>query len=71
MKAGTAAFWLFIILVAIAAIVVIFAIVFPSDGNAEIIESFLGIIKFVLTLVGGGYLGIQIERHSKTGGDEE
>ena len=60
MKASTAAFWLLIVLIVITAIVAIFSMTHSSDNNLEIMKRFFDIMQYVITLVGGGYLGTQI-----------
>lgn len=66
MKPSTAAFWLLMTLVIITAIVTILAIINTNEGNNEVLKSFFDIMKYAITLVGGGYLGVQVgEKYPK------
>jgi len=60
MKGSTLAFWMLIILTFLITSVTIFAIVNPSEKNNEILGLFFDIMTYIITLVGGGYLGVQI-----------
>ena len=41
-------------------IVVIFCMIYPNDFNLELMGRFFDIMERVITLIGGGYLGVQV-----------
>ena len=71
MKASTAAFWIFMVLIIIVGIVFSISLIKPHQNNVEIIKSFAAIMERVLLIAGSGWFGIKIGEKTSTLGDRE
>ena len=62
---STAAFWLIIVMVFLSAIVSILAMFSSNQDSIEILKQFFQIMGYAMSMVGGGYLGVQIGENNK------
>ena len=60
MKASKSAFWILMALIVITGIVFVISLLKPNDNNVEIIKIFSAVMERIITLVGGGWLGVKI-----------